>query len=505
MEDQPSFFFNQAEHDTDEDQEKTSDLTEKKKKKGKLASVWDKLFDSKEEKQPETEQKSFLKAFELLFSKLTGVEKEDVQENSIDLRGDRLPSMKMPLVDSIELTSINNNVEDEEVSAEDNYSEHSEPMLNINHDIELEYGDSINPELNEENIINDNEVLDDNTADNINTKDDAADFVQVFESKNTDALQVDSDTNINWQDNENVDQLDNTNTGFTEPEKVEAEIKNAEYMFESGNNKELIVSRTRAALAGDVAAEKLNKTNRKLRNEVKKINDELRKQHKKEKQDRGDIKNLYKANRHQKQENDRLKDRLDAQESSQAVFESNLQKPIDNTQSVNKKENTKKEPENNFNNQQNYVEPNKETPALKNINNTEKTLRKDLNVYKNVETTKNQLRRDYQPIGYEQFNELENNKNTQKQPGNYEKISEDSSASLKIVDKNRQIKTLPIQSDDSRSLNVKSNQINTKNVTQNRYLKPEKYYKEAMQQGFAAGIIMLVSLGLIVFVWSLIN
>ncbi len=106
MEDKSPFFSGGAEFkapDSDVDDEKSPNSL--KKKKNPISKLWAKLFD-KETEQPKEEHKGFLEAFGAFFSKVTGVEKseiDDIHEQSQDAEPKSTPDLRFPLLGGVDV------------------------------------------------------------------------------------------------------------------------------------------------------------------------------------------------------------------------------------------------------------------------------------------------------------------------------------------------------------------------------------------------------------------
>lgn len=112
MEDSSPFYSGGAEFKapTTDSEEETTLEPGKKKKKNRLSQLWAKLFD-KETDQPKEEQKGFMEAFGTFFSKLTGVEKNELDEPAEPGATEAVvttPDVRFPFLGAIETSPYDN-------------------------------------------------------------------------------------------------------------------------------------------------------------------------------------------------------------------------------------------------------------------------------------------------------------------------------------------------------------------------------------------------------------
>ncbi len=503
MEDQPVFFFNQAEQDdTGVDEEYTEDSIEdaSKKKKKKRKELWAKLFDNKEIDQPKSEHKGFLRTFNSLFSKLTGVEKEKIVDTDFETNH-KIGSLGigMPLIENVESSFKDNNT--------DNKQEETGQFNNI--DNEITNNDIKNVDINDEVINKDdtyinyenkdqnsfdlkidsdleNQVIDDSIKENNNPESSSYNLVN------------------NQDDNMPVYDVGEHSLSINEVERNEENENNLGSNTKPNNianiqSKENIAG---ASLLGVVAAEELSKSN----------NEKLKKQAQKIKKH---IEKTRLAEEKTKRELDELRKK---QERQQAEL---VYKRFRTT----KAEHTTNKPDNQYNltdpnlNSKNKVPEDKVVLKQSNDQTFTNSRNKYLEIEREMYKDKQKLEKDMtQNEGL--VNEVEN-----------EVIEKPNFEGRFITEKERDqqqeklsANTLLTKSNNGgvnggvntsnktpqKNINYKSYQepINTNN--QDKVLRDTKEqkileYRSAVIHGFSAGIIVLVSFLVVVLVWSLVK
>lgn len=471
MEDKSPFYTGGAEFKAP-DQETEEDTTvesSKKKKKNVVSELWNKLF-NKETDQPKEEQKSFLEAFGAFFRKTAEVEQDEIAEaeDPEDVDVDRGNDIRFPFLgisaesadeESADTEPTTNMLESEEQTLDFNEPSHAKPVRETidNDEISTEQEEVvISPDASlpeaEYQAVSDEQAYEPQVAHQIQDRDLAQEHEGALADRST---------------NEHIDQ------GRSEPV-----IKERETIIEQRGG-------AGAALLGAVVANRLSKSrDRKIQAEAKELEKKVEGLQKAEEQDTYNIERLRAKSQEQA-------DQLRAKRTTSAEQPQNRPEiPIVDEQNVIY---VSKHPE--AHNARPYNRPEQSVESVPEPSKRRETEHKDVAERKTTPEIDHVVLQQVEQaaehnIALERY--FERRHEVKDVPTN---ITGQTGVSLGLINQH-QLQQTSIGSEKRIA------QIEQK---QREAARTQQAYKQAATQGVVAGIIMLVSLGIIVFVWSLLN
>lgn len=468
-----------------ESDESTEEENPKKKKKNVVSELWSKLF-AKEAEQPKEEQKGFFEAFQALFRKTAGVEKEEIEQTEDDSKRD---GFRFPFASSVEIESAQSelaaktteNAEDLTVTEQlDSYELQEEPRNTLIGE-GIEQSDTFNGVVQDYDIsdavvdINDdNQINRDEISDNQNDQQRALDDMQsvnreLFEQQNTISSPVEEQV---FQD------------------RSEPVIKERETIVEHRK-------KTGATLVGAIIADKAIKSREhNAQSDTEYI--------------KGKLDNINKTNEQNTAEIERLRveNKLQAEQ-----LRTKRKTATEHSSSMPKA----KVPENST------VIQNKELQQP-NVSQIDPDILPPIEEIKSPSPTNSESllgeKVKKETSYYKKPNILSPKEVEQSVFSAPEKQQNIGLQELILDERKHEIKNIPMtkaHQTEIENVDYKETQHNLLNTNKklelqvqhtnqkrrNRSLKPE--YKNAVKQGVSAGIIILVSLGVIILIWSLFN
>lgn len=504
MEDQPVFFFDQAEQDnTGEDEEYTENSIEdtSKKKKKKKKELWAKLFDNKEVDQPKSEHKGFFNSFRALFSKFAGVEKEEIADTNIET-SHKIGSLGigLPQIENIETTFA----DDEATNQQNEKDQFKKEIKNdINNDIEITNND-------EKNNLNEKAHTNYENLNQIHTE-----IEEYLDSENqmvkssineSNKQELSSSSWANEQDgNVSIDTEGEYGLRIIDAE----EIKKAENIIgenidsRSINTDQSIKNETGASLLGAVAAEELSKSNNeKLKKQAQKIKKHIEKTRHAEEKTKRELDELKK--KQERQQAELIYKRFRTTKTELANDKQYNQPNFTNLDS-NKKNNTPED----------RVVP--EKLARKPFDDSKKKYQEiERKMYEDKQKLENDMTQNNREVS-KINNEIVENPNLegrfiteQERDQQQEKLKRTSLLTKSDHGSTNGRATEPSVNKPQTTVSINNQQVLVKTDSQGKVFRYDrdqkiKEYKIAVKQGFSAGIIVLVSFLVVVLVWSLVN
>ncbi len=496
MQEKSPFYTSGTEYDlSDQDIDGDEVDSSKKKKKNPVSQLWKRLF-NKAEDQPKDEQKGFLESFSAFFSKATGVEKDEITEIT---EAKSEPDLRLPILNSVKVApeEPDNNTVATKVLNDPN-------MLNI--PLTQNSIENVNNLLVTENSSKEIEI--ELTNDGVLEAESINDIDQEANIAIEEARQA-----INREHSTKIPGLvgEDNNDRVEIPTKTD-DLESDVHAINASHTENRILQTQNdssgATKLGDIATERLNQ------------------------QRYEDLKNRSEAS--------------DKRDRSIETEQYAIKRGIDRLRAISKKQALELRKKRKINHQEPL-----DTLELANpthVNTKPDTIVKDLvdrsnNLYKESEIVGSEVsesKNTYQARTKPEINQSQTILRSQKIGetliANIDKSNiasektNNSFAFERYIERKHEVKEEPFyddgysdQLDDSSKILVKNDilqtnqKVNTeresgkgKNIQnlsmqQRKALNNQKELKRAAQQGVTAGIIMLVSFGIIAFIWSLLN
>ena len=492
MEDQPVFFFDQTEQNEEDtnDESLKDESKEKRSKKKKRKDLWAKLFETKDSNQIESGESSKLsKTLSLLFSRFAGVEKEEIVDSKTET-GQKIIGLGIGMPEIEEIGFFQNN----EVigqSKENKTENHSQHTIDDN-DYENENSRSINNDI--ENINDDIE----NKVSDVNLNNNSEDEI------------LDTTENIN-SDEPQINQLSTSEVDFGIDNSIELDSSPAVEINSGHINNESINSKTEqrtvkevgSPLLGSIVAEELSKSNNiKLKEQAVKIKKQIEKTRNLEEKTKSELAELKNKQARQQAELMYKRFRIEQNES-----EATKDKQRELNTSIHNRGNESPQ------SRESYIKNSLENPQTeknKSVNtrleqkDSKKMQKTENEIIQNIETTKALNNEAVEQGNFEgkYISEQDRDRQQEKLKQSSAKVQ---SKKLEVDERESKFALKAIQQQTSFiNQKISENKKIEKSITRKTNSRPVEYHA-AIKQGFLAGIIVLVSFLIVVFIWNLLN
>ena len=492
MEDQPVFFFDQTEQNEEDtnDESLKDESKEKRSKKKKRKDLWAKLFETKDSNQIESGESSKLsKTLSLLFSRFAGVEKEEIVDSKTET-GQKIIGLGigMPEIEEIGFFQNNEVIGQSEENKTENINQHT---INDN-DYENENSRSINNDI--ENINDDIE----NKVSDVNLNNNSEDEI------------LDTTENIN-SDEPQTNQLSTSEVDSGIDNSIELDSSPAVEISSGYINNESINSKTEqrtvkevgSPLLGLIVAEELSKSNNiKLKEQAEKIKKQIEKTRNLEEKTKSELAELKNKQARQQAELMYKRFRIEQNES-----EATKDKQRELNTSIHNRGNESPQ------SRESYIKNSLENPQTeknKSVNtrleqkDSKKMQKTENEIIQNIETTKALNNEAVEQGNFEgkYISEQDRDRQQEKLKQSSAKVQ---SKKLEVDERESKFALKAIQQQTSFiNQKISENKKIEKSITRKTNSRPVEYHT-AIKQGFLAGIIVLVSFLIVVFIWNLLN
>ena len=493
MEDQPVFFFDQTEQNEEDtnDESLKDESKEKRSKKKKRKDLWAKLFETKDSNQIESGESSKLsKTLSLLFSRFAGVEKEEIVDSKTET-GQKIIGLGIGMPEIEEIGFFQNN----EVigqSKENKTENHSQHTIDDN-DYENENSRSINNDI--ENINDDIE----NKVSDVNLNNNSEDEI------------LDTTENIN-SDEPQINQLSTSEVDFGIDNSIELDSSPAVEINSGHINNESINSKTEqrtvkevgSPLLGSIVAEELSKSNNiKLKEQAVKIKKQIEKTRNLEEKTKSELAELKNKQARQQAELMYKRFRIEQNESVPATKDKSREL---NTSIHNRGNESPKSIEPYIKNSLENPQTEKNRPGITKLEqkDSKKMQKTENETVQNIENTKALNNETVEQGNFEgkYISEQDRDRQQEKLKQSSAKVQ---SKKLEVDERESKFALKAIQQQTSFiNQKVSENKKIEKSITRKTNSRPVEYHT-AIKQGFLAGIIVLVSFLIVVFIWNLLN
>lgn len=485
-----SFIFSGGEDykDSEFDVEEEKPETSKKKKKSPISKLWDKLF-NKESDQPKEEQKKFLTSFSSFFSRIVGLEKESVEyadRKSSSSSEYKQVDIRLPLLNDVDTSTL---INEETVEFTNHSSLDSTTQQNSYENQEYQ-----NEQLAEvdEPRPDDNSHLPDQMIDS------TVDLNEYYNSLVDDQLSSDQSSEENIQlDNSTSEQFNNLQTS----DRAEASDNQIEHKQPIIKEREIVIEKRKevggATLLALLVADKLSKsTEKKLQSEAKQLQKKVKRLETIEKNNFDEIGRL--RNQSQKQA-EQLRDKrrtISSDKSHNKSVVSKAKKDIFYNAGVDKIISSSPE----IGSDSNMATPvasryskefKEKTPTSSVVNNFDNN-----NNRKSSALLEQTLDTTDKHSAFERY--------IDRRPEVKEYSHKDINTKVKTSVEGVAQKEKLSNSGGNEARLIKQ-QEHRLNKQQKQLDRIQQEYRQAIKYGAMAGIIMLVSFALVVFLWSLFN
>lgn len=492
MEDQPVFFFDQTEQNEEDtnDESLKDESKEKRSKKKKRKDLWAKLFETKDSNQIESGESSKLsKTLSLLFSRFAGVEKEEIVDSKTET-GQKIIGLGigMPEIEEIGFFQNNEVIGQSKENKTENHSQHTiddndyenENSRSINNDIE-NINDDIENKVSDVNLNNnsEDEILD--TTENINSDEPQTNQLSTSE--------VDSgiDNSIELDSSPAVE----ISSGYINNESINSKTE------------QRTVKEVGSPLLGLIVAEELSKSNNiKLKEQAEKIKKQIEKTRNLEEKTKSELAELKNKQARQQAELMYKRFRIEQNES-----EATKDKQRELNTSIHNRGNESPQ------SRESYIKNSLENPQTeknKSVNtrleqkDSKKMQKTENEIIQNIETTKALNNEAVEQGNFEgkYISEQDRDRQQEKLKQSSAKVQ---SKKLEVDERESKFALKAIQQQTSFiNQKVSENKKIEKSITRKTNSRPVEYHA-AIKQGFLAGIIVLVSFLIVVFIWNLLN